>query len=217
VKLSKLTSIFDVATLQSGYEATVEMIRLPRVVLPVTIVNGNRFKLRKMQHTLYRVDGSEVALKNIESITNRVGSVDAEVYIDGVPTIGYINDIIERYSLDREEYLQSTLCVSEDEYIASVNNASFVVVGNQYPYFVTPINEANREARFYSIATMIELYGEENLVADDLLASLTMLKCKELIYMNDGSIGLASQYESLHSEMINIYNSNNTNAVNEMV
>ena len=217
---SKSERVRQLTLLDSAYEIVKDYIRLHRTALPVYIdksivdiytgtdVYGSEVRLKEITAFL-GVDIENIAIRELPTGNALFGNIDFNDYYfekyEEANKTWSIKPIIKRTGSLVEI---SNFAELEDKVI-------FGILGFQYPYPVRPIVELIDSVFEYSISKMTERYGIDNLVIDDSLGILMLLKAIQLMYEEDGQISVAKHFDYFFVQYVNIHNQWNETIYNE--
>lgn len=200
--------------IQKAYVDCVSKIRLFPVVFPIEITGGCGFdgwndKHQKVSSTL-GISNSEICFKEIFSILN-------VSFLNEKSTVAYVKNPAKVGTFDNDIY-GTTLEYVEDEKFSWIGSdlvpidresAIVEIVGYAYPYFCYTTSGPDVQRHMYDISAMVALYGESNLIIDDLLGVLTAIKAIELRLMGNADVSRSANVEYYYDKFLNMYNANN--------
>lgn len=207
-----LPSVFSnrqnpIELVQAGYRDVVNKISLHLHLFPVLI--DGAIGLDGFNHIHKYIKNnieSEIAFKEIYSIlgVSFSGELIDKEYIQ---TPGVVGDILDSFhtevSLIADErfmWIGSDLVPLERQ----VSKIEFHAYA--YPYFCKTVDGVGVNKHYYGIQQMIDSYGEDNLIIDDFIGTLTALKVKSLYLLEQGSVSESSTVEYFYTQLLNQYN-----------
>ena len=194
--------------IQKAYEDCVKKIKLHQQAFVAVIDSAAGLDGFNNKHQIIcGSKTSEIAFKEMHSIidvsfsggTTKAYSVNPMIVGKWTDSnfrtdIGFVAD--ETFS-----WVGSDL-VPVDREIAKVE-----ITGYPFPYFCYTVNSPEVDEHRYDIQWMVDTYGDQ-LVVDDFVGVMTVIKAKALYLMSEASINEASNIETYYDQLLNAYNEN---------
>jgi len=201
-----------IAYTQIAYNDIIKKFRLDPCILPVRFTK--HIKLDGFVHKGEMVGSeSEVALKEIIAINNcdvmetgqDFGTPDTPLFGDvlsvdyGYTDFDLVNDSHNTYP-EIYQIGSSIVC-------GNVSDCFVLITGYMYPYFCTTADGWLVDKHWYDIQTMVDEYGTDDLIVDDVLLSLCSLLAIGKYYEKNGDSNRENIYHKFSAvDCVNLHN-----------
>lgn len=187
----------DAATmLQQAYDYTVDKLRLDVYALPV-LING----ACSVDSCWIYKDGarySEVSIKHIVTMN------ETELGTEKIPALASLDIRVYESIDDVSAYFGNEISYSENILYASEESGA-MLMAHVRPYLVAGVDPFAEQVQ-YAVSYLLTNYSDRHI--NSLLFLPVMLKFRSLAMMHDLQLGESTTFDSMFTQLINIYNRN---------
>ena len=211
---SHLTDAEKVIYLQKAYEYVVEKIRLDISLLPIRF--SKHIRLGTLSYPAVMVtSGSAIAVKQIKAYTKCTIQPVQPLILGAIDTCLVGNLHLADYGYtdfnlvnDERAVVPSIYSSGLDISCDNTDDAFMLLQCYVYPYFLKTVNGFYVDNHSYDIATMLALYGADNLLVDDMLGVLMMLAAKQIYSKQNLLPAVESYMQKFLHILLNVHNLN---------
>ena len=218
---SVLTTAQKIEYTQLAYNDLIKKYRLDPSIYPIKFTSHTKLDGFIYKGTIVN-SLSEVAVKEIVSINN-CDILDTDQDFGAVDTCLFGNVLDTDYGYTDLDTVNNSQSEYPEIYMAgssivctNVTECMSLLTCYVYPYFCTTADGWFVDRHYYDIQTMVDTYGADNLIVDDLLMAMVAIHAKGMYFEKAGDLNYKDiMHKYIVQDCMNIYNTWKETAKND--